>query len=168
MAFSGWGRYPTLESRLFEPVSASEIEASLGSSEPWGTPVIARGAGRSYGDSALAETLISTRYLDNFSSLTTSACWSHCAALRVGHEPRECTRDNNPARSVFTRAAWQLRPSPLAALSRLTCTERTTISMAASAIMSNPSESCWQRARLSIATAGLMPSFFTRPAAAWD
>ena len=73
MVFSGWGRYPTLESRLIEPVSASEIEASLGSSEPWGTPVIARGAGRSYGDSALSETLISTRYLDNFSSLTTSA-----------------------------------------------------------------------------------------------
>jgi len=73
MVFSGWGRYPTLESRLIEPVSASEIEASLGSSEPWGTPVIARGAGRSYGDSALSETLISTRYLDNFSSLTTLA-----------------------------------------------------------------------------------------------
>ena len=73
MGFSGWGRYPTSESRLIEPVSASEIEASLGSLEPRNTPAIARGAGRSYGDSALSETLISTRYLDNFSSLTVSA-----------------------------------------------------------------------------------------------
>ena len=73
MGFSGWGRYPTSESRLIAPVSAAEVEANLGSSEPWDTPVIARGAGRSYGDSALSETLISTRYLDNFSSFTTSA-----------------------------------------------------------------------------------------------
>ena len=72
MTFSGWGRYPRLESRLIEPISTFEIEKSLGGSGQWGPSIIARGAGRSYGDSALAETLVSTRYLDNFSSLTTS------------------------------------------------------------------------------------------------
>src|SRR6056300_1615734 len=72
MTFSGWGRYPRLESRLIEPISTFEIEESLGGSGQWGPSIIARGAGRSYGDSALAETLVSTRYLDNFSSLTTS------------------------------------------------------------------------------------------------
>lgn len=72
MNSSGWGRFPLAETRLVEPSSAAEFAASLFDQAVGGGKLIPRGAGRSYGDSALAENLISTRHLDNFSSLSTS------------------------------------------------------------------------------------------------
>ncbi|EAQ04463.1 putative oxidoreductase [Pseudooceanicola batsensis HTCC2597] len=44
---SGWGRYPRVEGRLLRPRGAAEVRAALAEG-----PVIARGNGRSYGDSA--------------------------------------------------------------------------------------------------------------------
>lgn len=47
---SGWGRTPASLSRLARPVDTAEIQAACTSSAPRG--IIARGLGRSYGDSA--------------------------------------------------------------------------------------------------------------------
>lgn len=55
---SGWGRYPVIEAELITPARLEEISLS-------GINGIARGMGRSYGDSALADQIISTRQLDN-------------------------------------------------------------------------------------------------------
>lgn len=72
LTYSGWGRYPKQEASLVEPSSRDEFATCLAMSDPRAQKTIARGAGRSYGDSALSEILLSTRYLDNFSSLETS------------------------------------------------------------------------------------------------
>src|SRR5262249_26467911 len=49
-ALTGWGRYPSAESDIFRPEKLSELAAIVGSNA---TSVIARGAGRAYGDAAL-------------------------------------------------------------------------------------------------------------------
>ncbi len=48
MQLSGWGRFPRAEGRLSRPRSASDLAALLA-----GGPLIARGMGRAYGDSAI-------------------------------------------------------------------------------------------------------------------
>ncbi|MGF1454472.1 MAG: FAD-binding protein [Alphaproteobacteria bacterium] len=59
---SGWGRFPRKQCILVEPRTDQDwIDLVTGGDEP----VIARGAGRAYGDSALGTGLtLSTRYLD--------------------------------------------------------------------------------------------------------
>jgi len=62
---SGWGRYPAVEAELITPARLEELSHSgllAGSNN------IARGMGRSYGDSALAGQIISTQQLDNLIS----------------------------------------------------------------------------------------------------
>ena len=54
----GWGRYPLCESRVRMPASHAELRAALGAAD--GQPMIARGLGRSYGDSSLAPTVFSS------------------------------------------------------------------------------------------------------------
>ena len=76
MQLSGWGRYPKIEARLQEPPGVREIAKLLKTTS---TPCIPRGAGRSYGDSALAEVAISSRYLDNFIEFNTDSMLLHCA-----------------------------------------------------------------------------------------
>ncbi|MES2936147.1 MAG: FAD-binding oxidoreductase [Pseudomonadota bacterium] len=56
----GWGRYPRIEARLEVPASPRDCARALGE------PLIARGLGRSYGDSALGARVLSTRWLDHF------------------------------------------------------------------------------------------------------
>jgi FAD/FMN-containing dehydrogenase len=59
---AGWGRYPVAECRLLEPDSVEEIVESLCTN---GTRAIARGNGRSYGDSSLSpECTVSMRRFD--------------------------------------------------------------------------------------------------------
>src|SRR3982750_733473 len=48
---TGWGRSCYATSRVVEASTAAEIQAAL--REPTAKPVVARGAGRSYGDAAL-------------------------------------------------------------------------------------------------------------------
>lgn len=71
MDHSGWGRFPSSKSELVEPGSLAEFEHLLSRPDSRGS-TIPRGAGRSYGDSALSDTLLGTRYLDHFHNLTTS------------------------------------------------------------------------------------------------
>jgi len=59
---SGWGGYPTQEAQVITPLSLSAYKASL-QHHP---SVIARGMGRSYGDSANAATVLQTAYCDHF------------------------------------------------------------------------------------------------------
>lgn len=56
MRLHGWGRYPVAEASVLAPATASETARLLAAHA--GQPLIARGLGRSYGDSALAPLVI--------------------------------------------------------------------------------------------------------------
>jgi len=80
---SGWGRYPQIEITPLKPAHtpavqsmiAAQANSSLGLSG-----LVARGLGRSYGDSALANTLITTQYLDHFLAFDEETGILHCAS----------------------------------------------------------------------------------------
>jgi FAD/FMN-containing dehydrogenase len=83
MSYSGWGRYPTVDSLLVEPSTPDDFARLISPAPDLPGKAIPRGAGRSYGDSALAENLLSTRYLDNFCGINTSeqgVTVLHCAS----------------------------------------------------------------------------------------
>jgi decaprenylphospho-beta-D-ribofuranose 2-oxidase len=65
---SGWGGYPIQAAQVISPLSHSAYKASL-QHHP---SVIARGMGRSYGDSANAATVLQTTYCDHFIALDTA------------------------------------------------------------------------------------------------
>ena len=83
MQLSGWGRYPTISARLLEPSNrraAEEHLAKVLSAD--GGSLIARGAGCSYGDAALAPVVLGTRQLDHFIAFTIESeatATIHCA-----------------------------------------------------------------------------------------
>jgi len=60
MELHGWGRYPRHEGKIATPQAPSECLNLLASKKP----CVARGLGRSYGDSSLASDIIDTRYLN--------------------------------------------------------------------------------------------------------
>lgn len=60
MQIHGWGGYPTTDASVITPLSLSACKDHLQS------PLIPRGTGRSYGDSANASTVLQTTYLDHF------------------------------------------------------------------------------------------------------
>ena len=62
MLLQGWGRYSQLEVQVSLPLSKTHCVQDL----QYGSPLIPRGLGRSYGDSALFQKVLSTRYLDHF------------------------------------------------------------------------------------------------------
>jgi len=78
MRLSGWGRYPTANAELLAPASQGMLGRWLRNGLPG--PGIARGQGRSYGDSALAETVLSSRHLDHFLGLDEEQGVLHCSA----------------------------------------------------------------------------------------
>lgn len=61
MRLQGWGRYPQLEAQLLSPLTISACQPLIGSPQS----LIARGMGRSYGDSALHERVLSTQHLQH-------------------------------------------------------------------------------------------------------
>jgi len=76
MEMHGWGRYPRLDCHATQPKTAAECAhtvASVGS-------LIARGLGRSYGDSSLAEEVLQTRYLDQMLEFDAGQGLLTCAA----------------------------------------------------------------------------------------
>jgi len=76
MNVHGWGRYPRVDAELAHPLSAVQCAAALKE----GTPLIARGLGRSYGDSALAPQMLCTRYLDHFRAFDAASGLLACDA----------------------------------------------------------------------------------------
>jgi decaprenylphospho-beta-D-ribofuranose 2-oxidase len=64
----GWGRFPSTDVEVVMPLWGSERQALVHEDSQSATPgkLIPRGLGRSYGDSALAQRVLSTRYLDHF------------------------------------------------------------------------------------------------------
>lgn len=63
MQLSGWGRFPRIEGQLSAPRTPAALAAMLGQG-----PVIARGMGRAYGDSAIATTTIDMRHFNRMIS----------------------------------------------------------------------------------------------------
>lgn len=76
MELCGWGRYPRLDAQVTQPLSATQCATFLQGA----APLIARGLGRSYGDSALAPHLLSTRHLDHFQTFDAAIGLLTCAA----------------------------------------------------------------------------------------
>jgi decaprenylphospho-beta-D-ribofuranose 2-oxidase len=69
----GWGRYPRVQAHVQQPFSVAACAHALLGKEP----VIARGLGRSYGDSALASRVVSMQRLDRYRSFdpTNGVIW---------------------------------------------------------------------------------------------
>lgn len=90
MEAMGWGRYPKTTAELIEPADTPALQKLL-SAKGKTSPTIAHGAGRSYGDSALASRLLSSRFLDSFLELDEERRTLRCGAgvtlgeiLRIG------------------------------------------------------------------------------------
>jgi FAD/FMN-containing dehydrogenase len=64
MEISGWGRFPRVRAELIAPKSADECAAVIRR----GGTIIARGLGRSYGDSSLGARVLDTRQLNHLLS----------------------------------------------------------------------------------------------------
>ena len=78
MELSGWGRYPRIDSEVLHPLDPKDALSRLcGTAQG---PLIARGLGRSYGDSALSARVFSTRYLNHLLSFDESTGVLSCAA----------------------------------------------------------------------------------------
>ena len=76
MELHGWGRYPRLDAQVIQPLSITQCAAALEDT----APLIARGLGRSYGDSALAPQVLSTCRLDHFQAFDVTSGLLTCAA----------------------------------------------------------------------------------------
>lgn len=62
MDIYGWGRYPIVDADVMLPLSNTECRQAVMNTNNF----IARGLGRSYGDSSLARHVLDTHYLDHF------------------------------------------------------------------------------------------------------
>jgi FAD/FMN-containing dehydrogenase len=92
---SGWGRYPSVEAELITPAQLEDLALA-------GVNCIARGMGRSYGDSALADTIISTQHLEHLISFNEKSGELRCAG---GTTLDEILR-------VFVTKGWFLSVTP--------------------------------------------------------
>jgi hypothetical protein len=78
MKTAGWGNYPTLSNaKLLKPANAQSIQQTVETSS---FQFIARGSGRSYGDSSLSNNMISTRNIDQFIELNKDLTLLKCEA----------------------------------------------------------------------------------------
>lgn len=79
MEVSGWGRFPKASAEILEPVDSLSLKKLL-LAQKKSDSLICRGAGKSYGDSALADRIILSRFLDNFLALDEDAGTIRCGA----------------------------------------------------------------------------------------
>ncbi|GJM12430.1 MAG: FAD-linked oxidase [Pseudohongiella sp.] len=90
MEATGWGRYPKTTAELIQPADSQALQKHI-SSQKKVDSCIGRGAGRSYGDSALSAQLVSSRFLDSFLSLDEQAKMLRCGAgISLGEILRVC------------------------------------------------------------------------------
>jgi len=74
----GWGRYPVIEAEVVAPLNSSAVKNAVQSLGAGG--MIARGLGRSYGDSSLAKSVVETRHLNHLLSFDSDAGIVTCNA----------------------------------------------------------------------------------------
>lgn len=79
MEVSGWGRFPKTTAEILEPVDSPSLK-KLVLAQKKSESMICRGAGKSYGDSSLAEKILSSRFLDDFLALDEDAKSIRCGA----------------------------------------------------------------------------------------
>lgn len=79
MEVSGWGKYPVSNSEVLTPVDSISL-GKIVTTKKNRTPLIPRGAGRSYGDSSLSERILSSRFFDNFLELDVESKLLRCGA----------------------------------------------------------------------------------------
>ena len=90
MEAMGWGRYPKATADLIEPADAQSLQKIVASQKK-SASCISRGAGRSYGDSALAGQLIGSRFLDSFLALDEQQQTLRCGAgVKLGDILKVC------------------------------------------------------------------------------
>ena len=77
MKLTGWGRYPVIESEVKTPITPTALRNLFAGASS--VPAIPRGAGRSYGDSALAPNTISSRLLNHITHFD-----EHTGSIRCG------------------------------------------------------------------------------------
>ncbi|MDF9391183.1 MULTISPECIES: FAD-binding protein [Methylococcus] len=77
MRLTGWGRKPVVEAEVFAPYSIPDLRSRFPRARFRGIP---RGNGRSYGDSALAPQVLSSRRLDRFLAFDAEAGVLRCEA----------------------------------------------------------------------------------------
>ena len=78
MKIYGWGKFPTVAAELFAPIDRTALQEFI--AEEQNRSFICRGAGRSYGDSSLAETIVSSRFLDSFAEFNSADAIVDCGA----------------------------------------------------------------------------------------
>ena len=86
MEISGWGRYPKIYADISAPVDQKGWKVALGAHQS----LIARGLGRSYGDSANALTVLQTDYLDHYIQFDAEQGILRCEAGLSLHEVLNC------------------------------------------------------------------------------
>src|SRR6266446_4379647 len=76
---TGWGRYPLSESDIYRPEKIAELQAVVTGNA---TSLIARGAGRAYGDAALNDRnrVVDLTRLDRMLSFDPATAILRCAA----------------------------------------------------------------------------------------
>ena len=90
MEVMGWGRYPKTTADLIQPADSQALQKLI-SSQKKSASCISRGSGRSYGDSALSEQLVSSRFLDNFLELDEPKKTLRCGAgVKLGDILKVC------------------------------------------------------------------------------
>lgn len=78
ISLEGWGRYPRHAAQLLLPMTASQCAQQL--RDGAGAPLVARGLGRAYGDSALAPQVMAMRQLDHLLAFDPATGLVRCAA----------------------------------------------------------------------------------------
>lgn len=90
MEAMGWGRYPKATADLIQPADSQALQKFISAQKKSAT-CISRGSGRSYGDSALAEQLVSSRFLDSFLELDEQQKTLRCGAgVKLGDILKVC------------------------------------------------------------------------------